>query len=124
MMTFEEYDEDIQNFLRDNPRPEIKVTYFAYKGGVAHSYPTLEAAREFSSNTERVVDRAAHVEWELKRDELCKKQISDWKADLRIEFIELSDRQFERLYEKADDMCISYTAMGHLMSEWFRVFYG
>ena len=124
MMTFEEYGDELRAFLSESLRPEPKVTYYAYKAGTARSYPTLEAARDYSSITERVVDRAAVLEWELKRDELCKKQFDAWKADLRIEFIDLSDRQFERLYEKADGLSTSYAQMENIMGEWYRVFYG
>lgn len=124
MLTFADYGQDLENFLRDTPRPEVQIMYFAYKTGTARSYPTFEAAREYSSIIERVVNHDALEAWEKKREDLFKAQVANWRAWLRTEFPDLSDRQFDRLYEKADGLSTSYAQMENFMGEWYQVFYG
>ena len=124
MMTFDEYGDELAIFDALNPRPYPRTRYFAYKAGTAVAFETLAEAQAFSPLTEKVVDIDEIKEWEAKSNELFNKKFYAWKTALRAEFVDLSDRQFDRLYEKVDVTTDSHDETVEVMRQWFRVFYG
>lgn len=76
--------------------------YFAYKSGVAKQFDTRKEAEAFSNNVERVIVNQSE------RDSFRRKQADGeasaaelWLKELRADYLELTDKQFGVIYDKA-----------------------
>jgi hypothetical protein len=86
--------------------PEVKYVYFAYKLGVTSKHDSMAEARKVSSNTEKVADeksKSAHEEFWAARRALEAQAVAAWYDDLRSEYHELNDKQFQHIHAEAYD---------------------
>lgn len=82
--------------------PEPIFKYFAYKSSVAKQFDTRKEAEVFSNNIEKVIVNRSE------RDSFRRKQADGeaaaaelWMKELRTDYPELTDKQFDVIYGKA-----------------------
>jgi DNA repair ATPase RecN len=103
MMKFEDACKLVGHDRRAAP-PEPVYTYFAYKDGKAQEFSTLDLAKEFSKNNEKVLVNKEEIDtfWKnmAQRLELA---VEEWMESLRVEYSHLSGKQFNICYNEAYD---------------------
>ena len=122
LQDYAEYGAELQEFLESTPKPASSVKYFAMKNGEVREFKCQVEAVRFSKLYEQVVDDADARAWEMARKHLATKQFNAWKIDLREEFQHLSDIQFERLYQFADERTATHDELADMMDTIERIY--
>lgn len=82
------------------PKPIYK--YFAYKSGKAHEFTTRQEALAFSKNVESVLANQDEIDAFCNRQREGERVAADlWMKELRADYPELTDKQFNMIYDKA-----------------------
>jgi hypothetical protein len=81
---------------------EKKYIYFAYKNGEVKEFETKEGALMFSSNIEKFHSNKEEMDIYSKAIKDFSTNVYDaWLSDLREEYLELTDKQFQLCYDEA-----------------------
>ena len=102
MKSYADYGIALETFVRNNPRPKVTRTFYAYKFGEVHAFKSQAEALKFSSLVDYVLELQDSVNWNAEVIRLEELQKEAWLADLRAELSELSVQEFDDLYKDTD----------------------
>lgn len=124
LQDYEEYGAELQEFLKNVPKPATSVKYFALKNGEVREFKSQVEAVRFSKIYEQVIENGALAAWEKKKRELVVKQFTEWKSDLRAEFQHLKDTQFDRLFAFAEAHTDTHDELADMMDTIEQIYQG
>lgn len=108
MKSFNQYLDDV-GMDRIAECPLAIYEWYAYRAGECKKFQTLQDAKQYSSNTERVVvnQKEQYEFWENRRH-LERQAFENWYSDLCQEYGDLSTDMFELCYSEAYDRGHAY----------------